>query len=51
MCGMLLEFILLVQSTMFFKQIWFHSFFFNPSAKVLGDKYGNAVSFHLYNLP
>ena len=25
-------------------------FFFNPSPKVLGDKYGNAVSFNWYNL-
>ena len=25
----------------------FFFFFFNPFPKVLGDKYGNAVSFHL----
>ena len=35
----------------FLNKFGFILFFFNPSAKVLGDKYGNAVSFHLYNLP
>ena len=29
---------------------FFFFFFFNPSPKVLGDKYGNAVSFNLSNL-
>ena len=47
MCGMLLKFILLVQSTKFFNKFGFIFFFFNPFPKVLGDKYGNAVSFHL----